>query len=84
LPGYRKSPQRNAAGSVASARARRTVDGDRRWRARVVPLEEFVDPLLPALGAPLNCAHLSRAVSGVELGADVRRGRPGFPLVRRW
>jgi hypothetical protein len=84
LPGYRKSPQRNAAGSTASARARRTVDGDRRWRARVVPLEEFVDPLLPELGVPLNCDHLSMAVSGVELWADVQQGRPGDPVVRRW
>jgi hypothetical protein len=84
LPGYRKSPQRNAAGSVASARARRTVDGDRRWRARVAPLEEFADPLLPQLGVELNCDHVSTPISGVELLGDVRQGRPGDPVVRRW
>jgi hypothetical protein len=84
LPRYRKSPQRNAAGSVASARAKRTVDGDRRWQPRVIPLDEVADPLLPQLGMELNCDHLSRPVSGVKLLVDVDNGRPGVPVVRRW
>jgi hypothetical protein len=84
LPRYRKSPQRNGVGSVASARAQRTVDGDRRWRARVVPLEEFADPLLPQLGVEVNCDHVSKPVSGVELLGHVQQDRPGSPFVRRW
>jgi hypothetical protein len=84
LPRYRKSPERNAAGSVASARGRRTVDGDRRWRPRVASLDEFADPLLPQLGVELNCDHYSQAISGVELLGDVQKGRPGAPFVRSW
>jgi|tagenome__1003787_1003787.scaffolds.fasta_scaffold20973610_4 hypothetical protein len=84
LPRYRKSPQRNAAGSVASARAKRTVDGDRRWRARVALLEEFADPLLPQWGVEVNCDHVSKPISGVELLGDVQQGCPGSPFIRRW
>src|SRR3954451_622635 len=76
LPRYRKSPERNAAGSVASARGRRTVDGDRRWRPRVASLDDFADPLLPQLGVELNCDHYSQAISGAELLGDVQKGRP--------
>ena len=84
LPRYRKSPERNAAGSVPSARAKRTVDGDRRWKPRVAPLDQFADPLLPQLSVELNCNHYSQALSGVALLADVNSGRPGAPSVRHF
>jgi hypothetical protein len=80
LPRYRKSPQRNAAGSTASARVRRTVDGDRRWRARVVRLEEFADPLLPQLGVEVKLRP--RLEAGLRGGAVGPRaaGPPRLPL----
>ena len=84
LPRYRKSPERNEAGSAPSARARRTVDGDRRWKPRVAPMEEFADLLLPQLGVELNCDHLSLFRSGVDLLADVDRSKPGLPRVRHF
>ncbi|RFU23028.1 hypothetical protein D0Z06_04120 [Geodermatophilus marinus] len=82
LPRYRKSPERNAE-SAASARAARTVDGERRWKGRVAPLDQFSDAQLPELGIEVNCDHVSRFISGVHLLADVERGRPGAPITKR-
>ncbi|MCU1614701.1 MAG: hypothetical protein JWO98_2241 [Frankiales bacterium] len=84
LPRYRNSPERNAATSVEAARVTRTVDGDRRWKPRVGPLEEFAQADLPTLGLDLNCDHYSGMRPGPELLSDVRQGRPGNPFVRRF
>ncbi|GAB3349987.1 hypothetical protein GCM10027300_13540 [Modestobacter lapidis] len=84
LPQYRRSASRNAAESAASARARRTLDGDRRWKPRVFEVDQIADPLLPEqVGVQLNCDHLTRFVSGGLLLGDMRKGRPGAPFTLR-
>jgi hypothetical protein len=67
---YKLSPEANTAGSVASARAKRTEDGDRRWRPQTYFLSQ-------ALNVTLNCDHLRHVVldsSRVEADAATRRG----------
>jgi len=84
LPQYKKSPKRNAEESVASARARRTLDGDRRWKPRVFELDQVADALLPdQLGVELICDHTTHFVPGGQLLSALQRGRPGAPFTVR-
>jgi len=80
LPAYRLSPVRNEAESVASARRKRTTDGERRWRPRVLVLEELAG--FPEAGLDLNCDHVRAVVPVPDLLADVERASPGTPTRR--
>lgn len=81
---YKLSPKVNEAGSTPTARALRTSDGDRRWRARGYDLQSLADAdaglTQQHLGAVVNCAHvLERVLTGTRLAEDVRDVTPGSP-----
>lgn len=68
-PGYKLSPDHNAATSSESGRAANTVDGDRRWKARTFDVTS-------ALNFTLECDHVHHLVLKKNLvQADIDAGR---------
>lgn len=64
-PRYKLSPSMNDAASSPLARAERTEDGDRRWKARAVFAGD-------ALSIGVRCDHLPlNAISMPDLAADL-------------
>ncbi len=77
VPAYKNSPTLNDAASVASARAKNTVDGDRRWRERgynVGDLAEFTGGGMKA-GIPVQCDHHRGTLDPQQVLSAA--GRPG-------
>ena len=79
-PRYELSPERTAAEPSPSARAKRTIDGDRKWRSRAGSLDEIIEffshaPQSGGLG--LDCDHIrSVLATASRLDADTS-GTPG-------
>lgn len=67
-PRYKLSEARNSGTSTASARAKRTEDGDRRWRPHAAPLSHLGDAL------EVRCNHSSRVLPVAQVHADLRTG----------
>ena len=84
VPGYKLSPARNEAQTVPSARAKRTTDGDRRWRPAGYDLDElaaFAAGQARAL-VPVQCDHLSDTLDPADVLAVVAAVQPGRPVRR--
>ena len=63
--GYKRSPALNEAASSSSARATKTLDGDRRWPPRTLFAEDCVN-------LDLNCDHVHQVVISVrEIESDL-------------
>lgn len=68
VAGYKLSPTANTS-TAPSARAKRTVDGDRRWMARAIFIED-------AYNVGLNCDHVrSHVLDLATIEADLAAGR---------
>ena len=85
-PAYTISESVAVTETAESARAKRTEDGLRRWKARAGSLDELLDFAegLPAdaVGLSVNCRHLrNHVVSWRDLNSEVGRATPGKP---RW
>lgn len=82
-PPYRLSPTVTDSETVESARAKRTVDGSRRWRERAGSLDElidFADGLEPkSVGLTVTCDHVRETVAAEELADTVAHATPGRP-----
>jgi hypothetical protein len=83
-PGYRLSEQTAATETVASARAKRTTDGLRRWRAGAGYISGLIDDdngePIPEVGIALNCKHIRNGeLWAVDLVAALKTATPGKP-----
>lgn len=68
FPRYRRSPQKNPDSSSASARAQKTLDGDRRWIGHVAVLRHTIN-------LTMNCDHvLGKVIDLSSVQADVDAG----------
>ncbi len=75
---YKYSRGLNAAQSVASARAKNTLDGDRWWPSHVYDVEEIAD-WGPETGMQVACRHYRGLLAGGAVLDDVRGVTPGKP-----
>jgi hypothetical protein len=82
-PAYKLTETVALAETVDMARAKRTKDGLRRWRARAGSLDEIITfgaDGSDAVGLSLNCRHLrNHFVSWQELAADTDYVTTGAP-----
>lgn len=85
VPGYKLSPARNEEQTVPAARAGRTVDGDRRWRARGLDLDELAAFRTDDAAAlvPVQCDHVAGGtLDPLDVLAAVAGTQPGRPTRR--
>lgn len=78
---YKLSPGKNEADSVASARSKRTLDGQRHWPSQVFDLDDM--GASPGLGIKVTCRHVERVLDPREVLALTSArypGRPGPPV----
>lgn len=74
---YRKSPASNDLRSVAQAREKRTMDGDRRWRETASLLSEFTG-MGSLVWIPVSCDHIEEAlILPAAIEAEVLNRKPG-------
>ncbi len=78
---YTYSPGLNEAVSVPSARAKKTLDGDRHWPGHVYDVEELADFNAGDVkaGMDMNCRHQRGVVLPDDVLAKVAGVRPGHP-----
>jgi len=73
---YKQSPGLNAASSVPTARAARTLDGDRHWPSHTFDVTALDHE---GVAVPMNCRHARRNVLLVDILAAVGTASPGHP-----
>jgi len=74
---YRNSPVSNELKSVAPAREKRTVDGDRRWRETASLLSEFTG-MGSLVWIPVSCDHIEEAlILPAAIEAELLNRKPG-------
>ena len=78
---YKLSPGMNQARSVAEARAKNTLDGDRHWPSRVYDVEELdrFSAGTQLVGVTMNCPHYTGTQLARDILATVADVRPGKP-----
>ena len=75
---YKYSPGLNEAQSVASARAKNTLDGDRHWPSHVYDVTSLAE-WGEGTGVSLACRHYRGLLSGAQILGDITGVAPGKP-----
>lgn len=73
---YKFSPGLNVERSVETARARKTLDGNRHWPGHTYDVDELADW---EVGFAVNCRHTTATVLAVDVLKITRVVAPGHP-----
>lgn len=81
LPAYKLSRDRTIDRTTDSAREKNTTDGHRRWKPRVIVLDELSE-WGPSVALDLNCDHVATHVAARDVLSDTDNAKPGSPVRR--
>lgn len=75
---YKFSPGLNEARSVAAAREKNTLDGERFWPGHTFDVTWLAE-WGPDMGIGMNCRHVTHTVKAVDILERVKGVKPGHP-----